>query len=110
MSSKRFLIVPDDSSAASRPLPGVTMALATLLSSARFMVACSEQREILAGRTKNVKLNGSQAITNETQEWHEVNVGPPLPARKQLPPGDLRIQLALDVTLRHLGGGQHFFD
>src|SRR5665647_3424795 len=36
MASKRFLIVPEDSSAASRPLPGATMARATLLRSARF--------------------------------------------------------------------------
>jgi len=31
MSSKRFLIVPEDSSAASRPLPGLTIATATLV-------------------------------------------------------------------------------
>src|SRR5437763_17131338 len=37
MASKRFLIVPEDSSAARMPLPGVTMARATLLRSARFI-------------------------------------------------------------------------
>src|SRR5688500_7386431 len=37
MASKRFLIVPEDSSAARMPRPGATMASATLLSSARFM-------------------------------------------------------------------------
>src|ERR1700758_2641200 len=39
MASKRFLIVPDDSSAASMPLPGATMARATLLSSLRFIAS-----------------------------------------------------------------------
>src|SRR5262249_9615381 len=37
MASKRFLIVPEDSSAARIPRPGATMASATLLSSARFI-------------------------------------------------------------------------
>src|SRR5438874_728386 len=37
MASNRFLIVPEDSSAARMPRPGATMASATLLSSARFM-------------------------------------------------------------------------
>src|SRR5882724_7747606 len=37
MASKRFLMVPEDSSAANMPLPGVTMASATLLRSARFI-------------------------------------------------------------------------
>src|SRR5712691_1027215 len=39
MASKRFLIVPEDSSAARMPRPGATMASATLLSSARFIEA-----------------------------------------------------------------------
>src|SRR5579872_584006 len=37
MASKRFLIVPVDSSAARMPLPGATMATATWLRSARFI-------------------------------------------------------------------------
>src|SRR5689334_19904409 len=37
MASKRFLIVPEDSSAARMPRPGATMALAILFRSARFM-------------------------------------------------------------------------
>src|SRR5437764_5042384 len=37
MVSKRFLMVPDDSSAARIPRPGATIALATLLSSVRFI-------------------------------------------------------------------------
>src|SRR5690349_6367122 len=37
MVSNRFLMVPEDSSAARMPRPGATMALATLLSSARFI-------------------------------------------------------------------------
>ena len=38
IASKRFLMVPEDSSAARMPRPGATMASATLLSSARFIV------------------------------------------------------------------------
>src|SRR6266508_375245 len=41
MASKRFLMVPDDSSAARMPRPGATMASATLLSSARFITTSS---------------------------------------------------------------------
>src|SRR6185312_8415095 len=37
MASKRFLMVPVDSSAARMPLPGAVMACATLFSSARFI-------------------------------------------------------------------------
>src|SRR5215831_18962508 len=37
MASKRFLIVPEDSSAARMPLPGATMASATLFNSSRFI-------------------------------------------------------------------------
>src|SRR5215475_5030062 len=37
MASKRFLIVPEDSSAARMPLPGATMARATLFNSSRFI-------------------------------------------------------------------------
>ena len=38
IASKRFLMVPEDSSAARMPRPGATMASATLFSSARFIV------------------------------------------------------------------------
>src|SRR6516164_4346015 len=41
MASKRFLIVPLDSSAARMPRPGATMASATLLSSVRFIARSS---------------------------------------------------------------------
>src|SRR2546429_7409664 len=41
MASNRFLMVPDDSSAARLPRPGATMASATLLSSARFITTSS---------------------------------------------------------------------
>src|ERR1700733_781552 len=56
MASKRFLMVPDDSSAASRPLPGVTMAKATLLRSARFIGTSSGMCAVLA-----VKIDRSRA-------------------------------------------------
>src|SRR6202041_3387331 len=42
MASKRFLIVPLDSSAARMPRPGATMASATLLSSVRFIARSSK--------------------------------------------------------------------
>src|ERR1700738_4601265 len=41
MESKRFLMVPDDSSAARMPRPGATIASAILLSSARFIAGSS---------------------------------------------------------------------
>src|SRR6185437_10119788 len=37
MTSNRFLIVPEDSSAARIPLPGATIAFATLFNASRFM-------------------------------------------------------------------------
>src|SRR5690348_14121460 len=37
MASKRFLMVPEDSSAARMPLPGATMPRATLFSASRFI-------------------------------------------------------------------------
>src|SRR5262245_25669733 len=43
MVSKRFLMVPEDSSAARIPRPGATIALATLLSSARFINSSQSQ-------------------------------------------------------------------
>src|SRR4030081_291737 len=57
MASKRFLIVPEDSSAASMPLPGATMARATLLRSARFIDASF--RALLS---LQVKVDGSRAV------------------------------------------------
>ena len=48
MASKRFLIVPVDSSAARMPRPGATIASATLFNSARF-IACSSMFGVGAG-------------------------------------------------------------
>ena len=42
MASKRFLMVPVDSSAARMPRPGATIASATLFSSARFIAVSSK--------------------------------------------------------------------
>src|SRR5687768_8426763 len=65
MASKRFLIVPEDSSAARMPLPGVTMARATLLRSARFIEvlqkhhALAHQNRRLSGHClENVRRSG----------------------------------------------------
>src|SRR5215470_13032293 len=56
MASKRFLMVPEDSSAARMPLPGVTMATATWLSSVRFIGQFSRTESALAA-----KIDGSRA-------------------------------------------------
>src|SRR3979409_1571478 len=65
MASKRFLIVPEDSSAASTPLPGAVMASAPLLRSARFIGAS------LKGVSLKAKLAGSQAIPkNRSRNLH----------------------------------------
>src|SRR5712664_42198 len=118
MASKRFLIVPEDSSAASMPLPGATMARATLLRSARFIDASF--RALLS---LQVKVDGSQAIPGKTskktpQKNIQVNAKKTCAGageagssfRSARPSRDLRIELALDVTLCHLGGGQHLLD
>src|SRR5216684_8029665 len=122
MSSKRFLIVPEDSSAASRPLPGATMAKAILLRSARFIDASSESTVSL-----QVKVDGSQANPQEyaNKKIAIENANRKAPIRKRqasagaaeagsLRSGrlsrDFRIEFALDITLRHLGGGQHPLD
>src|SRR6185312_11016559 len=55
MASKRFLIVPEDSSAARMPLPGDTMARATLLRSARLMTTFSGDMPL------QTKIGGSRA-------------------------------------------------
>src|SRR5579872_6266776 len=95
MASKRFLMVPDDSSAARRPLPGVTMATATLLRSVRFIRTSSGSCPLLAA-----KIDRSRAK-------EEVNVGRrkggalayPSPLR-----GPRRAKLALEVGERERAG------
>src|ERR1700681_4614612 len=107
MASKRFLIVPEDSSAASRPLPGATMARATLLRSARFIDASSESTVSL-----QVKVDGSQANSRKTQNANKTRAGAGEAGSlgSGRPSRHFRIELALDVALRHLGGGQHLLD
>src|ERR1700730_4511859 len=60
IASKRFLIVPEDSSAARMPLPGVTMASAILLRSARFMGV------LRSGGFLPAKIDGSRANAEGT--------------------------------------------
>src|ERR1700744_4866054 len=59
IASNRFLIVPVDSSAARIPLPGVTIACATLLRSERFIAVSQAVRRIemlfLKSRTVAIK-------------------------------------------------------
>src|SRR5580700_7666358 len=121
MASMRFLIVPVDSSAASRPLPDATMARATLLRSVRFIGASPENAISLSMR---VKLDGSRATTKQTSQKNvqskrsksndsrkcEGGGEAGLPGQQRPPSRDFRIEFALDITLRHLGGGQHFLD
>src|ERR1700687_902226 len=106
MASKRFLMVPVDSSAASRPLPGATMAKATLLRSARFIDASSRALDLCESKSLQVKIDGSRAIPKKHARPREA--GGPL--RCGWGSRDLRIELALDVALRHFGGGQHLLD
>src|ERR1700692_3546293 len=110
MASKRFLIVPEDSSAASMPLPDATMARATLLRSARFIDASfrallSLQVKVDGSRAvpeKNVQVNAKKTCAGAGEAGGSFRSARPL--------RDLRIEFALDVTLRHLGGGQHLLD
>src|SRR4051812_21333640 len=101
MASKRFLIVPVDSSAASMPLPGATMATATLLRSARFMDA-SSSAFILAGQNRPFSGN-SQAKLRRRKEGRAAS-GRGFPSRH------FWVELALGVTLRHLGRRQHLLE
>src|SRR5271169_896635 len=118
MSSKRFLIVPEDSSAASRPLPGATMARATLLRSARFIDAISEKHYSLQAKIdcswSTPKDSSQPRMPRKEKDTSQgpVNGTTRVPARAslRLASRHLWIELALDVTLCHLGGSQHFLD
>src|SRR4030081_2942312 len=105
MASKRFLIVPEDSSAASMPLPGATRARATLLRSARFIDASSRALfpcRFLAGQ--NRRFSGDSQAAGAGRGEAGGSLGSGGLSR------DLRIEFALGITRRHLGGGQHFLE
>src|SRR6266852_7038804 len=102
MASKRFLMVPVDSSAASTPLPGATRARATLLRSARFIGASSRPLGFCGSKSLLVKIDGSRAIPKKTRG--------PGGGRRSVEGWLLRdfgVELALDVALGHLGWCQH---
>src|SRR5260370_42579927 len=65
MASKRFLMVPVDSSAARMPLPGATRARATLLRSARFIGASSTA---LGFGESNVLASQNRRFSGNSQE------------------------------------------
>src|SRR5882672_12826477 len=113
MASKRFLIVPDDSSAASMPLPGVTMASATLLRSARF-IGASSNALLLASQTRRFSGNSQQNCRENYQENSQENLrgrgGEACLFGSGCLSCDFRIKLALAVALRHLGRRQHLLD
>src|SRR3954464_2840131 len=97
MASKRFLIVPEDSSAARMPLPGVTMARATLLRSARFIevlqkhhALAPENRRFSGNCLENVRRTGGVCAAARS--------------------GHPRIECTLGVTLGHLGRAQPILD
>src|SRR5258705_2188279 len=99
MASKRFLIVPEDSSAARMPLPGVTMARATLLRSARFIEVLQKHHAVAH---QNRRFSGN-CLENVRRS------GGVCEARAACS-GDPRVKLALAVPLGHFGCGQHLLD
>src|SRR5258708_19531405 len=118
MASKRFLIVPEDSSAASMQLPGATMARATLLRSVRFIDASSRALCVLASQNRRFSGSSREKRPRKHPSKRQVNAKKTCAGageaggsfRRARPLRDLRIEFALDVTLRHLGGGQHLLD
>src|SRR5215467_13572563 len=64
MASKRFLIVPEDSSAAKMPRPGATIACATLFNSARFIGPSSTPLSHPDHSYSVGRRNGSPALLN----------------------------------------------
>src|SRR5215471_19519114 len=64
MASKRFFIVPDDSSAAKIPRPGATIACATLFNSARFIGPSSTPLSHPDHSYSVGRRNGSAALLN----------------------------------------------
>src|SRR6185312_14431280 len=98
MASKRFLIVPEDSSAARMPLPGVTMARATLLRSARF-IEVLQKHHALAHQNRRFSGNCLENV-RRTGGVCETKVAS----------GHPRIEFALGVALGHFGRRQHLLD
>src|SRR5215212_9571819 len=98
MASKRFLIVPEDSSAARMPLPGVTMARATLLRSARF-IEVLQKHHALAHQNRRFSGNCLENVRRSGGVCEA-------PAQATLL-GDLGVKLTLAVPLGHFGRGQH---
>src|SRR6267378_6460627 len=117
MASKRFLMVPVDSSAARMPLPGTTMASATLLRSARFigcllrMRGCfASQTRPFSGKTQETDQETDREIAQKADETGRRNSEAGGSFRRSRRSCDFRIELALDVALGHLGGGQDLLD
>ena len=93
MASKRFLMVPDDSSAARMPLPGATMA-GRLCSVLRDSSLPPPEHYVL-----RAKIDGSRAKPKKTP-------GKRAPRGEGLPESrsrDFRVELALGVALGHFG-------
>src|SRR5437899_8850171 len=99
MASKRFLIVPEDSSAARMPLPGVTMARATLLRSARF-IEVLQKHHALAHQNRRFSGNCLENVRRS---------GGVCEARAACS-GNPRVKLTLAVPLGHFGRRQHLLD
>src|ERR1700754_3842892 len=100
MASKRFLMVPEDSSAARMPLPGVTMARATLLRSARF-IEVLQKHHALAHQNRRFSGNCLENVRR---------TGGVCEAAQASLSGGLGIELTLAVPLGHFGRGQHLLD
>src|SRR3954452_22698266 len=137
MASNRFLMVPEDSSAARMPLPGATMAVAILLSSVRFIERSSQNDSALA--CENSRFSGICRVNVRRRAKGDIgHSGARRLARARNPlirvdggtmdsglalraPGmtgegacdrlrHLGVELALGVALGHVGGGQHLLE
>src|SRR5690242_704613 len=99
MASNRFLIVLEDSSAARMPLPGVTMARATLLRSARF-IEVLQKHHALAHQNRRFSGNCLENVRRTPGVYKAVFARRGRRCQAVLSRG-LGIEFTLAVTLGH---------
>src|SRR4026207_1479493 len=98
MAANRSLIVPGDSSAARMPLPGVTMARATLLRSARF-IEVLQKHHALAHQNRRFSGNCLENVRRTA------GVCKARAAGQATLSGGPGVEFALGVALGHFGRG-----